>query len=86
MVYFIGEDLGIVKGLLSEQENKVNQKLLSKRLKNQRENYLLKSNQDLRQTDARVTLTSLQKVRDFDLCNSNNKFMGTGNYTQIIHK
>ena len=55
----------IVKNLLNEQENIMNQKFLSKRLKSQRENYILKTNSGLRLSDARVTMTSLQKVRTY---------------------
>lgn len=55
----------IVRNLLNEQENVMNQKFLSKRLKSQRENYILKTNSNLKFTDARLTMTSLQKVRTF---------------------
>lgn len=53
----------IVRNLLNEQENIMNQKFLSKRLKSQRENYILKTNSNLKFTDARMVMTSLQKVR-----------------------
>jgi hypothetical protein len=64
-------EVNVIKHLLGQQENKMNRKMLSRRLKSQRENYLLRTNQDIEVTEARNTLTSLQKVRKFEITQNN---------------
>lgn len=59
-------EVNLVKHLLAEQENNLNQKLLSKRLKSQRQNYLLRTNQDIQESGQRNIMTSLQQVRNYE--------------------
>lgn len=79
-------EVNIIRHLLSEQENRLNQKLMSKRLKSQRENYLLKSNQDIEDTNSRAIMTSLQKVRNFDRVQSEVKFHNAGKFLFDVNK
>ena len=71
-------EVNVVKNLLNEQESRLNSNMMSKRLKSQRQNYLLKTNQDIETTDDRFKLTSLQNIKSSKQFNPTSKLLDRG--------
>lgn len=70
--------MNVINNLLFEKKNMDKQKLLGKRLKKQRHNYLLNSNQDLHLSKSRKILTSLEQFRNLKKVIPNVRLHNTG--------
>lgn len=73
--------MNVINTLLQEKDSKDKTKLLSKRLKKQRQNYLLNSNRNLHLSKSRKVMTSLNEVKNLKKVIPNVRMHNTG----IIH-
>lgn len=74
----------MIRNLLNQQDNRMSKKLLHKRLKTQRSNYLLGNNQDIQFPEPKIPISSFQKARGASEVSDFNKLSDPGTFIQLI--